>query len=331
METMFQTGGGDAANQQRRPRLVAAELAQLSIADLEQILADEKTYNEALPSGEELTAFFEGLITEQLEAYAIVLAQRLRSETEVLTWFESEGLDPLALDLAQLDLPFPVQLVTPEQAEIIPAQLDGRAWYRGGTIFVNGALPTLRERLARLATQGILGNDLFHEVYHGFQDGLDKFHSLEEVLEALHTVPHEWRVALAEVHAWAFCLRGFKEETLIPILRNSYNVEDVESLVAAFEIIHSLAALGLDGVQIASLIGKTRWDVERKRYTYLEQVRDELMAEQGYSQGELEHLTSKKKLIERIQAVRAMGLARELCRDWPEVGKKGEKAKRGKG
>jgi len=123
------------------------------------------------------------------------------------------------------------------------------------------------------------------------------------------------------VHAWTFCLRGFREETLIPILQTSYNLEDVESLVAAFEIINSLAALGLDGMQIASLLGKTRWDVEAKRYAYLEQVRDELMAEQGYSHGELEHISSKKKMIERIQAVRAMGMARELCRDWPMGGR----------
>ena len=190
MEKKSQANGGDAANQRRTPRLVAAELAQLSVADLEETLAEEKRYNEDLPRGEQLTAFFAGLTTEQLEAYAILLAQRLRTETEVLTWFESEGLDPLALDLAQLDLPFPVQLVTAEQADLVPERLDGRAWYRGGTIFVNGALPTLLERLTRLATQGILGNDLFHEVYHGFQDGLDKFHSLDEVLEALHTVPH---------------------------------------------------------------------------------------------------------------------------------------------
>ena len=125
----------DEVATRRRPvqPLVAAQLDNLSLSELEQLLEEEKSCNDGLPSGAELTAFFESLSTEELEAYTIALAQRLRAETEVLTWFESEGLDPLALDLAQLDLPFPVQLVPTAGTDLIPVHRDGRAWYRGGT------------------------------------------------------------------------------------------------------------------------------------------------------------------------------------------------------
>lgn len=286
-----------------------------SHAQLLALLDLVKEQNKRLPAENEIRAFFARLTQPQLEDFARGLQLRLRQETTVLDSLDEERLDPFAPDLRDVDLPYPVQHVSArELQEMNPFHREVGAFYRGGTIYVGPNLPDLRERLVTLATRGILSNDLFHEVYHGHQDGDVHYASLEDVLHSLiNPRPVEWKLALAESHAWLSCLRGFKDEVLIPVIRTSYEIENVEFLVRAFKLINGLNALGVSDKQVGALIGKTHWDEEFGGYVALERELRRLMAEQGHTDKSLDGEVDKRKVIERIQALKATGIAAELC------------------
>ena len=303
---------GRHALAQKPPTVKACDLALLSIPQLEELLEQEKDYNQSLPSGDELRVFFESLSNDQLHLYVDALQQRLSAETELLDRFARLGLDPFAADLAQAELPFPVRRVPREQAPDGAAGLVN-AYYRNGAIHVVAEPPTLAKRLTLLASRGIIGNDIFHEVFHGLQDGVDMYHSLEDVLGAIEADDGDQaRVALAEAHAWLSCLPGFKQEVLADVIGASYRIDRSEHLEAAFELLYGLAVLGLSDEEIGRLVGAARWCETRGGYVELLDERERLLARSGLSREELDQQVERRKLIERIQALRAVGIAREL-------------------
>lgn len=274
-----------------------------------------KRRNTKLPGEAEIRGHIGRLTQRQLEDFALSLGLRLRLETAVLDQLLEEGLDPLAPDLREIELPYPVLHVTEDELrEVNPFHRQVGACYRGGTIFVGPSLPDLRARLVTLATRGILSNDLFHEVYHGHQDGDVHYASLDDVLHSLVN-PHatEWKLALAESHAWLCCLRGFKDEVVMPVIQVSYEIENTTFLDRAFYTINGLNALGLSDRRVGELIGQTHWDDEAGEYAVLESELRSQAAAKGHTEASLKDEIEKCKLIERIQALRAMGIAAELC------------------
>lgn len=295
--------------------LRALDQMGLSVSELESLVDAQKRYNSALPGDEDIRRHFASLDNGQLIAYAQELADRLQEETTVLDPLQAEGLDPFARDLRDTYVPFPVKYVSHEELQ----KMNGypkrtSACYRGGTIFVGGELPGLRERLATFATRGILSNDLFHEVYHGFQDGELLFASMEELLDYIaNPRPAEWRLALAESHAWMSCLPGFRDDVLIPVILENYGIGDRRYLEAAFETVRALDALGLSDREIGRLIGQARWDEHAKGYKALTEEIERLARARGHTPAELEAVVEKHKLMERLQALRGMAIAAEMC------------------
>jgi len=291
------------------------DLADYDPQQLRTLLGVVKQQNEQLPNDSEIRGFLGRLADRDIEEFADELKLRLRRETTVLDSLDEEGLDPLAPDLREVKLPYPVRYVSSQELrEMNPFHREVGAFYRGGTIFVGPNLPDLRTRLATLATRGILSNDLFHEVYHGHQDGDVHYASLDDVLHALiYPNAVEWKLALAESHAWLSCLRGFKDEVLIPVIRTSYEIENVGYLERAFKAINELNTLGVSDKQVGKLIGQTHWDDETGEYVALEREARRLAQEKGHTDGSLAEQVRKRKLIERIQALRAMGIVAELC------------------
>ncbi|MBI4317961.1 MAG: hypothetical protein HY675_05680 [Chloroflexi bacterium] len=286
-----------------------------SVSDLEAILEDLKQYNATLPSDERIHGCLYQVNETDVMLLASELRRRLKCETNVLDALESVGLDPFSPDLASHEVPFPVQFVTPEDIQRLhhyPRRSS--ACFKGGTIFIGGELPGLRERLATLANRGILSNDLFHEVYHGFQGSERRFASLDEVLELIaHGHATEAEVALAESHAWLCSLRGFKDDVLIRVIKENYDIKNEALLVAAFEAINGLNALGYSDKEVGELIGTARWDASTQRYSPLDKVLEAAAADRGFDKEGLAAEVRKRKLLERIHAVKAMGIAAERC------------------
>ncbi len=293
------------------PTVKAEELCALSTAELEALLQQEKAYNSTLPGGESLRLFFESLGEEELLLFVEALQERIVAETDLLDRFTRLGLDPFAPDLTQLSLPFPLEVV-PQEAVAGAALRPVKAWYKEGTIYVLGEAPSLSERLSLLARRGIIGNDVFHEVFHGLQDGVELYHSLDELLETLGDGGDQAKVALAEAHAWLCCLPGFRHEVLIDVIGASYAIKRREHLRNAFELLYGLAVLGLNDEEVARLVGRARWCEEKGRYIELHDARQRLLARHGMDKDDLAEQVERQKLIDRIQAIRAVGIAREL-------------------
>lgn len=293
--------------------------SEFSHSQLEAVVDGLKRVATTLPGDEQIQRHLHSLDREELAAYAEQLTCRLKKETTVLDDLHAEGLDPFVHDLREVTVPFTVKYVSPEEIQAMsrfPKRTS--ACYRGGTIFIGGELPQLRDRLATFATRGILANDLFHEVYHGFQDDELRFATMEELLDYLAS-PHtaEWKLALAESHAWMTCLPGFKDEVLIPVILENYGIEGRHYLEAAFEVIRALHALDVTDREIGKLISQARWDEEAKSYTVLMEEIDRLVKLHGHAPEELDALIERHKLVQRIQVLRGMAIAAELCEGRP--------------
>ena len=287
----------------------------LSLSNLKAIADVQRQHNRSLLREAEVSGYLTSLSDKELLEYADRLSYRLRDETAVLDHLESEGLDPFASDLRDVKVPFPVRYVSSDELQEMhgyPKRTS--ACYQGGTIFIGGELPGLRERLKTFAGRGILSNDLFHEVYHGFQDGELEFESMEDLLSYLAGAhPADWRVALAESHAWMSSLRGFKDEVLIPVIQDSYRIENRDYLEAAFAVVNALYALGLTDREIGRVIRRARWDEEAGGYRSMEKEIEKLAQKHGHSLAELDEQIKKHKQIERIHVLRGMGIAAEIC------------------
>ena len=295
--------------------LRALETGGFSHAQLLSMIESIKEQNAGLPGETVIRAHLGSLTQRQLEDFASRLRERLAEETTVLDPLHAEGLDPLARNLREIELPYDVEHISAETLQDInPFHREVGAFYRGGTIYVGPNLPGLRDRLVNLATRGIVSNDLFHEVYHGLQDGDVHYASLDDVLHSLLNLhPTEWKLALAEGHAWLCCLRGFKDEVLMPLIQTSYEIDDVGYLERAFKIVNGLNALGMSDRQVGELIGQTHWDDQTGEYAVLEPELRRMAGEKGHTEASLQEEIEKCKLIERIQALRAMGIAAEMC------------------
>ena len=287
----------------------------ISACELELIIDAQKDYNSTLLDEEDIRRHIGGLNDRQTLAFAQELSDRLQDQTTVLDPLLSEQLDPFIEDLRDTCVPFQVKYVSLEELQTMnryPKRTS--AFYSGGTIFIGGELPDLRERLVTFATRGILTNDLFHEVYHGFQDAELCFASMEELLDYLmNPRPAEWRLALAESHAWMSCLPGFKDEVLIPVIRENYGIEDSRYLEIAFEMVRALHALGLTDREIGKLISQAHWDERSRSYKVLTEEIERLAKLHGHALAELEDVVEKHKLMQRAQALRGMAIAAELC------------------
>ncbi len=294
------------------PTVKAGDLCSLTVADLGALLHEEKAYNAGLPSGESLRQFFVSLGHDELLLFVEALRARMAAETDLLDRFARLGLDPFTPDLTQAPLPFPLEIV-PEEEVAGAALRPVKAWYKEGTIYVLGRAPSLSERVSLLARRGIIGNDIFHEVFHGLQDGVELYHSLDELLETLESDGGDQaKVALAEAHAWLCCLPGFRHEVLIDVIGDTYAIKRREHLRSAFDLLYGLAVLGLGDEDLARLVGRARWSDQKVSYVELHEERERLLAEQGLDHDDLAARVEKQKLIDRIQAVRALGIAREL-------------------
>lgn len=297
--------------------LRALDHKELEHSELEAMIEAQKQRSATLPSDEQIQRRLSALDDRQLKGFARRLEQRLREETTVLDSLDAAGLHPFADDLRDVEVPFPVMYVSPEELQVMnryPKRTS--ACYSGGTIFIGGELPELRDRLTTFATRGILTNDLFHEVYHGFQEGELTFASLEELLDYVtNPSPSVWRLALAESHAWTSCLPGFKDEVLMPVISRNYAIDEMEYLEAAFEVVSALRALGLSDREIGKLIGQADWDEDNRRYTGLMDEIERLAETHGHSPAEVASVVQKHKLMQRIQALRGMAIAAEICQD----------------
>jgi len=300
------------------PSVKTEDLAALSLGELQSLLEAQKEYNRSLPGDKTLRSFFAALSDEELLKYVALLQTRLERETELLERFTRLGLDPFAADLMDLPLQFP--LLTADDAADGCTLTDGaQACYRGGAIYLASPPPPLAERLTLLACRGIIGNDVFHEVFHGLQDGVELFHSLEDVLNTAALGDDQAKVALAEAHAWLRCLPGFRHEVLMDVIGASYNIERREHLQVAFELLYSLVVLGLSDEEIGRLVGHARWCEKKQSYLELEQARARLLAANGLSPADLAEAVERSKVIERLQAVRAIGIARELVQAYRQA------------
>lgn len=298
----------------RRTSLKTADLADLSLEELELLLEEEKEYNRALPDKAALAEFFKGLSHEELLAFVAELQARLENETELLDRFTRLGLDPFAPDLLCVPLPFPLEVHAPGEVPVA-----SRAFFQDGTIHLNSTLPTLRERLVLLASRGIISNDLFHEVFHGLQEGITLYSSVEDVIaDVVGEGKGEARKALAEAHAWLCCLPGFRHDVLIKAISASYKIDDERQLEEAFDLLYSLSVLGLSDEEIGSLVGCASWCEQHETYKELAKERERIMAEAGITEADLERAMERRQLIERLQGVRAMGIARELVQQYSQ-------------
>lgn len=306
---------------ERAESVKLVDLAGYSLDELHALLDLEKRYNQTLPGREEITVFFERLSDGELRSYVRSLQERLDRETEVLHRFASLGLNPFVHDL--LDLPLPVRVVT--NAGGTGTIDDGAvATYRDGTIFLAGEAPGLVERLILFAGRGIIGNDLFHEVIHAMQGDGDLYHSAEEVLESLiGSLPDQPRLALAEAHAWTACLPGFRHELLIDVIGSCYSLTRPELLQSAFDLLYRLWILGVGDRDLAKLVGSARWCDIAATYLELETELERRLHVVGASRQDLELEVERRKVIERLQAVRAVGIARELMMPSLEVAQVG--------
>ncbi|MHB1415785.1 MAG: hypothetical protein ACYC1C_11080 [Chloroflexota bacterium] len=304
--------GGEA---ERLQSVKSADLALLSYEDLERMLEAEKKNNKAFDCGSDCVSFFEGLSDVELLAYVELLRSRLEEETEMLERFARLGLDPFVPDLLSIPLPYPTRTVEPGAPEVGSAGVA--AFYSNGEITVVGEPPSLAERLALLASRGIISNDVFHEVFHGLQDDRTEYTSLADVLEAVerNEDAEEAKTALAEAHAWLACLPGFRHEVLIDVIGSCYSFEDEKRLGVAFELLYNLIVLGLDDEAIGQLVGEATWCDERRVYPELDQEVERLLELAGMTKADLERERERSHLVERVQAVRAVGIARELVHD----------------
>ncbi|MBI3976568.1 MAG: hypothetical protein HY331_00140 [Chloroflexi bacterium] len=291
------------------------QLSTLTTTQLEAALAEARAHDKSLPDSEHIHAFFESLSRDEVAAFADALRARLMVETGMLDRFLADGLDPLVED-TQLVLPFSVVRVSEDElATFTPYAGRSRACYSGGVIYAAPELPRLRARLITFAERGVLGHDLMHETYHGFQDDGGLFASPADLVEELlRGGPTEARVALLEAHAWFCCLPGFRDEVLIAAIAGAYHVDRRELLVEAFRRIRELVALAYSNLEIAGMVGAARWDPDAGCYPRLDAAVEQAAALQGIDAGDLADLLNRQRLIHRIEAVRAMGIAREMTK-----------------
>lgn len=292
----------------------AGELASLDVEGLRAVLAGEKEYNRLLPCGDTSSTFYAGVSDERLEALARALRIRLETETDLLDPFLRLGLDPFAADLLAQGTPFQVEVVDALDSTSL---LGGHAsaCFRQGVILHVGAPPGLRQRLGDLARRGFIGNDLFHEVIHGLQNGAGYFGSLADVIHLIENDGYEAaqaRTALAEAHAWLRTLPGFKPKVLIRSIAAAYGLTYPAQLQAAFVLLWGLIVLGEDDTQLGRLIARANWHIETETYPLLQARTRDLCQQQALSPDQLAALRERRLMIDRIQAVRAMGVAREL-------------------
>ena len=296
------------------PSVKAEDVAGLSSAELEMLVSAQKEHNQAIGCAEDLHESISCLSERDLHTLATRLHECIVAETDLLERFIRLGLDPFTPDLLELPLPYPV-VVMPEASAC--ALSGARACYRQGIIHLAGEPPSLAERIALLATRGIIANDLFHEVFHGLQDDGQDFHSLEEVLDAVAAsevgVP-DHKVAVAEAHAWLCCLPGFRHDLIAEVIGGCYRIEG-RGLRAAIDLVYGLAVLGLDDEQIGKLVAQATWCPERGIYVELERERERLLALAGWTLGDLADAIARQHLLDRLQVMRAVGIARELARE----------------
>lgn len=297
------------------PSVRAGDTSALSIAELESLVAAQKEHNRTLASDDELHEFFHSLDAEALTAFASRLQGRIVQETEVLERFARLGLDPFAPDLLSLPLPCPVQVVPVDEA---PEVLGGaQACYRDGTIMLAGDLPDLATRLTALATRGVVANDLFHEVFHSLQDGGAEFYSLADVLDSVTALAEgisDHKTALAEAHAWLASLPGFRHDLIANVVSGCYQL-DGEALRVAIDLVYGLGALGLDDAEIGRLVAQATWNPDQGHYLELAAERERLLARNGWSSDDLAAAVARRHLLERLQVVRSIGIAREMARE----------------
>jgi hypothetical protein len=303
--------GDDRWQVARWPSVKARDVDSLSFAELEALLLAQKDHNRDLGSHDEHGDLFSDLPEAELNDLAMAVQARVVAETDLLDRFSRLGLDPFAPDLLSLPLPYPVILAPATDSAVIQGGV--RAFYRQGCIHLAGAPPSLAERLALLSSRGIIGNDLFHEVFHGLQDDGTEFHSLEEVLDAVVSSESglpDHKVAVAEAHAWLRCLPGFRHDLIAEVVGGCYAIEGT-GLRTAIELVFSLAVLGLDDEEIGQLVAQATWCPEMGSYVELEMERQRLLALAGWTLGDLGEAIARQHLLERLHVMRAIGIARE--------------------